>query len=478
MASPAARAVLSPRGDRLLVADAPDILLVDTKTRAVARISTPAATISDIALTPDGRTLYAAAGFGGLLAIDAVTRSVSTISRLPCPMYVALAPAGDRLYVNYQCGGPGGRRGHDAIEAIDTTTHKAVAVIKDLPNVGGHLAVSSDGAFLWADGLDACRNDIYDHAGCPAGPGSVVNIIRTADHALVRSLRVGPSDNYNLMVSRSFDAGRMVVGRRHLAVMDAATLRAAESLPGPLNGSPVYDRRASRAYVPMGKPGDIAILPIAYHPAPPPGLTARWTMDGHGGDAVAENSYVLGEDEFAPGRIGLAARLQPQRQLRLDAPPNLHIDHGEATAMAWVNIDQPVAAGQTMTILQYGAAAATGDHTWELQRRPDGRPAACLRADDDDCNEGMPALAVGSTVLAPGSWHHLALVRTGGELGLFVDGRLEATGQVPHADFNLSPRWFRVGSSETGDTPFVGRIDEIEVYSRPLSAQEIAQRMK
>jgi DNA-binding beta-propeller fold protein YncE len=167
------RIILDPRGERLLVADAPDILLVDTRTRAVARIVTPAATISDIALTPDGRTLYAAAAFGGLLAIDTIGRTVNTISRLPCPMQVALSPAGDRLYVNYQCGGPGGRRGHDSIEVLDTKTNRAIAVIKDLPNVGGDLAVSGDGAFLWADGLDACRNEIYDRAGCPEGPGFV-----------------------------------------------------------------------------------------------------------------------------------------------------------------------------------------------------------------------------------------------------------------------------------------------------------------
>jgi len=471
------RLVLSPRGERLLVADAPDILLVDTRTRAVERVVTPAATISDIVLTADGRTLYAAAAFGGLLAVDTGRRNVTTISRLPCPMQVALSPAGDRLYVNYQCGGPGGRRGHDSIEVLDTRTHQAVAVIKDLPNVGGDLAVSPDGAYLWADGFDACRNDIYDHAGCPEGPGSVVNVIRTADYTLVRSLRIGPSDSYNLLVSPTPDARRIVIGRLRITSVDATNLSPAESVPGPLHGAPVYDRRGTVAYAAIGNPGEVAILPIAQHPAPPPGLTARWTMDGHGGDAVADNDLAVTPAAFAAGRIGLSIRPDPRQPLRLDAPPNLFIDRGAATAMAWVNVDE-APPDRAMTILQYAAEGAGTSQGWQVQRLPGGRAAACLSVVDDDCRPGMPSFLEGATVLTPATWHHVAMVRAGQEVSLYVDGRLEATGAAPRSQPVLSPRWLRVGSSEASATPFVGRVDEVEVYGRPLSSEEIRNRMK
>jgi concanavalin A-like lectin/glucanase superfamily protein len=71
-------------------------------------------------------------------------------------------------------------------------------------------------------------------------------------------------------------------------------------------------------------------------------------------------------------------------------------------------------------------------------------------------------------------WKHLAAVRRGNRLELHVDGRLESTSTLFAAgDFDLSvPEPLRIGSGETDS--FKGRIRDVRIHARALSAEEIA----
>jgi len=64
--------IVSPQGDRLFMPDLTDLAIIDTGTRAIQRIHTPAARLSDLVLTPDGRTLYVAAAFAGFMVSEGV----------------------------------------------------------------------------------------------------------------------------------------------------------------------------------------------------------------------------------------------------------------------------------------------------------------------------------------------------------------------------------------------------------------------
>ncbi len=75
------------------------------------------------------------------------------------------------------------------------------------------------------------------------------------------------------------------------------------------------------------------------------------------------------------------------------------------------------------------------------------------------------------------SWHHLVLVRDGNQVTLYLDGKttpelnlttplLESSGEI----------W--IGGTSDGTANFEGRIDEVAIYHRPLSAAEVSAHFK
>ena len=74
-------------------------------------------------------------------------------------------------------------------------------------------------------------------------------------------------------------------------------------------------------------------------------------------------------------------------------------------------------------------------------------------------------------------WHHVAVVRSGGEMRMYLDGVLDssrtgATGEILD-DFDLS-----VGHLNPGVRQFDGRLDELAVYNHALNATEVEAQFK
>jgi hypothetical protein len=76
--------------------------------------------------------------------------------------------------------------------------------------------------------------------------------------------------------------------------------------------------------------------------------------------------------------------------------------------------------------------------------------------------------------LGPG-WKHLAAVRERGSLKLYADGKLVAkSSSFNPADYDVSTdRPLRIGFGQTDY--FSGRISEVRIYNRALSAGRIRQ---
>jgi hypothetical protein len=85
-------------------------------------------------------------------------------------------------------------------------------------------------------------------------------------------------------------------------------------------------------------------------------------------------------------------------------------------------------------------------------------------------------MAVGTTKLPRDRWVHLALVYDGMRARLHLDGRViaEAAHEIGFAP-EVSP--LTIGGRPGGGVPaidtFAGRLDEIAVYDRALSAAEV-----
>ena len=92
--------------------------------------------------------------------------------------------------------------------------------------------------------------------------------------------------------------------------------------------------------------------------------------------------------------------------------------------------------------------------------------------------KGASVGSAAATNFTPGIWHHVAAVRNNGTISLYIDGafRLSATEGTgtPAYPINMIAGGMAFSSfSPPRYNPFGGKIDEIRIYNRALSAAEI-----
>ena len=76
--------------------------------------------------------------------------------------------------------------------------------------------------------------------------------------------------------------------------------------------------------------------------------------------------------------------------------------------------------------------------------------------------------------LVPFSWHHVALTRADDRIAIYVDGVLRAQAPATPIEFGPSANGVGVGGPVGSYDGWVGAIDEIAFYDRPLDAATIA----
>lgn len=108
-----------------------------------------------------------------------------------------------------------------------------------------------------------------------------------------------------------------------------------------------------------------------------------------------------------------------------------------------------------------------------------GRLNATVREDGGE--SGQPATLTGPPV-NDGAWHHFVLLRrTGGNLELYVDGRLGGSGSGAHAGGAITTNLRSVAREQfwvavrggPGESSWRGCIDEFAIFNRALADEEI-----
>ena len=88
----------------------------------------------------------------------------------------------------------------------------------------------------------------------------------------------------------------------------------------------------------------------------------------------------------------------------------------------------------------------------------------------------LDELLEGKTRLETKTWYHVALVRQGRKVAVYLDGNREPeiAGQVGVAEPS-APEHVLIGGRNDNFANFAGKIDEVAIYDRALSAEEILQ---
>ena len=216
------------------------------------------------------------------------------------------------------------------------------------------------------------------------------------------------------------------------------------------------------------------VKPPAPEPiAPPDGLVSWWPADGDALDVIDGNHGALvGGATYAPGLIDRAFSLDGNGDyVNLGDYSNLYFSETDFTIEGWFQIsDYPNNAGGGCGS-RYPILA---NNAWgyAVQIAETGHVSFGKYYTVSD--------GVGTTSADPvsiGQWHHFAAVHTVTELRLYVDGQLSSTADSPSgAVFYQVGDRPEIGRLNCGNLPyfyFKGLIDELGMYSRALTDEEI-----
>ena len=223
----------------------------------------------------------------------------------------------------------------------------------------------------------------------------------------------------------------------------------------------------------QGSPRTVPVtLTIATAPPPAGTPVAAYGFNEGAGTAVADasgrgNAGAISGAAWTPaGRFGSALSFDGVNDL-VTVPDSASLDVTSAmTMMAWVNPSTFGGADWRTVLLK----EQPNTLAYALYSNADnGRPAGFVRITTDREVRGTAALPLNT-------WSHLAATYGGGTLRLYVNGVQVATrAQTGNVATSAAP--LRFGGNNVWGEWFAGRIDEVRVYDRALTAAQIAADM-
>jgi hypothetical protein len=223
----------------------------------------------------------------------------------------------------------------------------------------------------------------------------------------------------------------------------------------------------------------------------PSGLVSLWSAEGDGGDSADGNTGTLcGNATFAEGKMGQAFSLDGVNSyVKIPQSPNLNFTD-QITISFWMKSgsNNPMTTFQGLVTsdfywvdISYGAGGRMGVNfgvstTANRPTESKGRTSVGNFTDISSANGGGAAVT-------RGHWHHIAATYDGAKLQLYVGGRpwgnpMPETGTIRPM---LPDSFVAIGSEDgrttapecIGNRYFNGLIDEVAIFNRALSAEEI-----
>jgi hypothetical protein len=201
----------------------------------------------------------------------------------------------------------------------------------------------------------------------------------------------------------------------------------------------------------------------------PAGLVGYWNFDQGSGtsafDSSGNNNHgTIYGAVWTSGKVNGALFFDGSNDY-VDCGNSETLDPTQAaTIEAWVNFDiLPSDAGHTMEI----ASRSGGGTDLDFQVETDNRVKFFV-------GPGAPNVAVSNTVVEIDKWYHVVGTYQGGNsVKIYVNGALEKTTSISITR-NSNPNNFSIGQSLIWPGRFFeGKIDEVKVYNRALSQEEI-----
>jgi len=210
-------------------------------------------------------------------------------------------------------------------------------------------------------------------------------------------------------------------------------------------------------------PGIFGMQASAQCVADPADIVSWWPGEGNANDSIGTNNGTLmGGASYAPGEVGQAFLFDGSSGYVL-IPDSQSLDSfvTNITIELWIFVNQTTPNGDWRGIV------TKGNSSWRLQG-VEGENTVNFAANgvstDLSCNKSVN----------DEQWHHVAAVYDGTNIYMYVDGLLDAT-KPASGLINQNHDPVLLGANPESPNPyyFNGLVDEVTLYNRALSAQEI-----
>lgn len=196
-----------------------------------------------------------------------------------------------------------------------------------------------------------------------------------------------------------------------------------------------------------------------------PGMVSRYAFNGNTVSSTGlAHATAGGGPAYLAGQRGQAIDLDGTDDVVSLPAGALTLD--EVTVATWVNWD---GGGNWQRIFDFGNG--TNEHIFLCPKSGSNRMLLLIRKDgvEQSCD---------TTTLATGQWVHVAASIGGGTMRLFVNGSQVSSVATALKLSDIMPSDNYIGDSQfVADPLFNGRLDELQIFNRALSAAEVSAAM-
>ena len=211
-------------------------------------------------------------------------------------------------------------------------------------------------------------------------------------------------------------------------------------------------------------------------------LVGYWTLDDGSGTTALDSSgnantlTMTGSPSWVTGNIGSSALdFSGSGQYLSVADPSSgvldFVDGSDFTITGWFNRDT-AAADHTIVAKKNDQTTSAGYVVWI----DNNGSTDYLSAEISDGTDTYSA--VGTTNLSTTGWHHFSVVWDDSNgLYIYLDGKLDGSTTSSTTSINslANALAFRIGAESDAGVSFDGKIDDIKVYNRALSVDEVSK---
>lgn len=202
----------------------------------------------------------------------------------------------------------------------------------------------------------------------------------------------------------------------------------------------------------------------------PTGMVSWWTGDQNANDFVGSNHGTY-TGAYLPGKIGSAFAISGQGNDFVTVPQSASLESATVTVDAWVQANG--SPGNFKYLASKGGKGCEGGASYALYTGRDGGLAFYVY----DGNSFIVSPAVPASTIWDNQWHLVAGTYDGSSVSLYLDGNLVGSSAASLTiNYQLTNNQFAIGQyldCPSQNLSFKGNIDEVEVFSRALSAAEI-----